>query len=189
MYERFGERAHLVVERAHEEARALRHWYVEPGHVLLALLREDHLEGLPDAAFGAVRAELVTALGKGTAEPGDFLPLTGETSAVFEVAAVEADRLGHRLVQPFHILLALLTGTNTVIADVLTAHRTDPSPPPQSLVPPLAHMLPDSLAPSPAAGPPSVTDTHAAPVTGTHAAPVARADPPPDHDPYVWAMS
>ncbi|MFF7978461.1 Clp protease N-terminal domain-containing protein [Streptomyces sp. NPDC007901] len=178
MYERFGERSHLVVERAHEEARALRHWYVEPGHVLLALLREDHLEGLPDAPFGAVRAELVTALGKGTAEPGDFLPLTGETSAVFEAAGVEAERLGHRLVQPFHILLALLASANPVVADVLTANRTDPSPPRRSLVGPLTRTLLDSLTGAPAAGPPPVAET-----------PVARAAPPPDHDPYVWAMS
>ncbi|MFG2942080.1 Clp protease N-terminal domain-containing protein [Streptomyces sp. NPDC048282] len=185
MYERFSERSHLVVDRAHEEARALRHWYVEPGHVLLALLREDQLEGLPDAPFGAVRAELATALGKGTAEPGDFLPLTGETSAVFEVAAVEADRLGHRLVQPFHILLALLAGANTVVADVLSAHRTDPSahrtdpsPPRRSLVGPLARTLLDSLTGAPAAGPPPGPEI-----------PAARAVPPPDHDPYVWAMS
>ncbi|MFJ3797268.1 Clp protease N-terminal domain-containing protein [Streptomyces sp. NPDC090088] len=178
MYERFGERAHLVVDRAHEEARALRHWYVEPGHVLLALLREDQLEGLPNAPFGAVRAELVTALGKGTAEPGDFLPLTGETSAVFEVAAVEADRLGHRLVQPFHILLALLAGANTVIADVLSAHRTDPPPPRRPLGDPLARTLLASLTGAPAAGPPPGPEI-----------PVARAVPPPDHDPYVWAMS
>ncbi|MER5528340.1 Clp protease N-terminal domain-containing protein [Streptomyces sp. NPDC002677] len=128
MYERFGDRAREVVDLAREEARALKHWYVESGHVLLALLVADETEvvRLLGTPAEGLRAALTTALGRGTAEPGDHLPLTGEATAVLERAPQEADRLGHRLVQPVHILLALLATAHTLPADILTEHQVDP---------------------------------------------------------------
>ncbi|MFD3584842.1 Clp protease N-terminal domain-containing protein [Streptomyces sp. NPDC058683] len=161
MYERFSDRAREVVDLAREEARALRHWYVESGHVLLALLVADETEvvGLLGTPAEGLRAALTTALGRGTAEPGDHLPLTGETTAVFERAPQEADRLGHRLVQPVHILLALLATAHTLPADILTEHQFAPgrvrasSTAPDSLSrDPATLSLLESLTRDPAAG-------------------------------------
>ncbi|MEU3519005.1 Clp protease N-terminal domain-containing protein [Streptomyces sp. NPDC006654] len=158
-YERFGERARDVVGAAADRARRLRHWYVEPGHVLLALLDTDEPEAVRvlGAAAEDLRAGVIDALGRGTVEPGDHLPLSGGTSALLAGASQEADRLGHRTVEPFHLLLALLSTADTVLMDVLAAHRTDPRHVPR---------------PAPDAG-----ATGAPPVPG------------PAHDPYVWAMS
>ncbi|MGW7421094.1 Clp protease N-terminal domain-containing protein [Streptomyces sp. NPDC054813] len=161
MYERFSDRARDVVDLARDEARALRHWYVEPGHVLLGLLDADETEvvRLLGTPAGRLRTALTTALGRGTVEPGDFLPLTGEATAVFELAAQEADRLGHRLVQPFHILFALLATANTVLVDVLAEHQVDPWRVRASFTAPATPAaLLDSLTRDPAAG--------AAPVIG-----------------------
>ncbi|MFG3018745.1 Clp protease N-terminal domain-containing protein [Streptomyces sp. NPDC048254] len=148
MYERFGDRAREVVDLAREEARALRHWYVESGHVLLALLVADETEvvRLLGTPAEGLRAALTTALGRGTAEPGDHLPLTGEATAVFERAPREADRLGHRLVQPVHILLALLATAHTLPADILTEHQADPGRVRASFTAPQAPALPDSAS-------------------------------------------
>ncbi|MEU9153887.1 Clp protease N-terminal domain-containing protein [Streptomyces sp. NPDC048417] len=167
MYERFSDRAREVVGLAREEARALKHWYVESGHVLLALLVADETEvvRLLGTPAEGLRAALTTALGRGTAEPGDHLPLTGEATAVFERAPREADRLGHRLVQPVHILLALLATAHTLPADILTEHQVDrgrvrasfttpdaPAPPDSPSEGPAAHSLLESLTRDPAAG-------------------------------------
>ncbi|MFD5540885.1 Clp protease N-terminal domain-containing protein [Streptomyces sp. NPDC127079] len=158
-YERFGERARDVVDAAADRARRLRHWYVEPGHVLLALLDTDEAEAVRvlGAAAEDLRTGVIDALGRGTVEPGDHLPLSGATSTLLAGAAQEADRLGHRPVEPFHLLLALLSAADTVVMDVLTAHRTAPWHVPRP-----------------------------APDAGATGAPPA---PDPAHDPYVWIMS
>ncbi|MEU2775388.1 Clp protease N-terminal domain-containing protein [Streptomyces sp. NPDC007162] len=163
-YERFGERAQDVVGTAADRARRLRHWYVEPGHVLLALLDTDEPEAvrLLGGAAEDLRAGVIDALGRGTVEPGGHLPLSGGTSDLFERASQEADRLGHRAVEPFHLLLALLSAADTVVMEVLAAHRTDP------------RHVPRPTADAPGTG---------------HAPRPAPGAPGPAHDPYVWAMS
>ncbi|MEU8929971.1 Clp protease N-terminal domain-containing protein [Streptomyces sp. NPDC048409] len=175
MYERFSDRARDVAELARRQARALRHWYVEPGHVLLALLDDGDAEVLRQvgAPAEALRAALTEALGEGTVEPGEYLPLSGAAGGVFERAPREADRLGHRLVQPFHLLLALLATADPVLTDVLARTRADPGRPP---------------APRTA---PAAAETHVADALATATGPRAPGPPAPpaDHDPYVWAMS
>ncbi|MEU9447952.1 Clp protease N-terminal domain-containing protein [Streptomyces sp. NPDC048277] len=116
------------MDRARSQARELKHAYVEPGHILLALLDldEENVVTILEARAEGLRAGLVSALGKGTVEPGEFLPLTGEATAVLELAPQEADRLGHDLVGPLHVLLALLSAGNTLVADVLAANLVDP---------------------------------------------------------------
>ncbi|MFE3164811.1 Clp protease N-terminal domain-containing protein [Streptomyces sp. NPDC059224] len=158
MYERFSDRARDVVDLARQQARALRHWYVEPGHVLLALLESDGPEvvRLLGTSAEGLRAALAPALGSGTVEPGEYLPLTGAATAVFELAPREADRLGHRLVQPFHILFALLATADTVLADVLAQTRVDPRRVRASVTAPATPALLDSVTRDPAAGAPPV---------------------------------
>ncbi|MCG7203456.1 Clp protease N-terminal domain-containing protein [Streptomyces arenae] len=127
-YERFGDRALDVVDAAGARARELRHWYVEPGHVLLALLDLDGAETVRvlGAPAEALRGGVIDALGRGTVEPGDHLPPSGATGALLARAPQEADRLGHRRVEPCHLLLALLSAADTVVMDVLAAHRAGP---------------------------------------------------------------
>ncbi|MFJ9348890.1 Clp protease N-terminal domain-containing protein [Streptomyces sp. NPDC101237] len=158
MYERFSDRARDVADLARGQARALRHWYVEPGHVLLALLDDDASEVVRQLGAPAeeLRAALAEALGGGTVEPGEYLPLSGAAGGVFERAPREADRLGHRIVQPFHVLLALLATADPVLTDVLARTRVDPERPRTPLTPPAATALLDSLTRDPAAGAPPV---------------------------------
>ncbi|RPE40816.1 ClpA/ClpB-like protein [Streptomyces sp. Ag109_O5-1] len=165
MYERFGERAQGVVETARDVARRLRHWYVEPGHVLLALLEldEEDTVRMLGAPAEALRGGVIGALGRGTVAPGDHLPLTGETVAVFELAPREADRFGDRTVEPFHVLLALLSAGNTLVMDVVAAHRVAPG----------RVLRPATGSPAPTPADSGSRDPATAPA----------------HDPYVWAMS
>ncbi|MFJ3756687.1 Clp protease N-terminal domain-containing protein [Streptomyces sp. NPDC090080] len=172
MYERFSDRARDVADLARRQARALRHWYVEPGHVLLALLDDGDAEVLRQlgAPAEALRAAVTEALGDGTVEPGEHLPLSGAAGGVFERAPREADRLGHRLVQPFHLLLALLATADPLLTDVLARTRADPGCPSASRTAPAAHVA-EPLA------------------TTADLRPPGPPVPPAGHDPYVWAMS
>ena len=70
MFERFTERARLVVVLAQEEARAFKHNYIGTEHMLLGLLREE--EGLAARVLESinitverVRAGVVCIVGSG----------------------------------------------------------------------------------------------------------------------------
>ena len=114
----FTPRVKQALERAMEEARKLRHDHVGTQHVLLGLLRvEDGLASEALLAAGLKLEELRSQIRKlgapeasgepeppGETEPGDAPP----SHPALDLAAAEAERLGHGFVGTGHLLLALL---------------------------------------------------------------------------------
>src|SRR6476646_2245502 len=99
MFERFTERARLVVVLAQDEARTLKHNYIGTEHILLGLLREE--EGLAARALDSlditvqeVRAQVARIVGLGD-EPTDAnVPFTPRAKKVLELSLREALSLG-----------------------------------------------------------------------------------------------
>jgi ATP-dependent Clp protease ATP-binding subunit ClpA len=111
----FSQRVRVSLAAAREIAVKSRHDYVEPGHLLLGLLRD------PDNVAAAVLANLgvdFTALARavvGRMEPGgaegtsgDALPYTSRAKRTLELAMSEARELQHGYIGTQHLLLGLL---------------------------------------------------------------------------------
>ena len=112
MFERFTERARLVVVLAQEEARALGHNYIGTEHLLLGLLREEEgaggrvLDSL-GVTLEEVRGRVEQIVGRGDEAPPGQIPFTPRAKKVLERALREAIGLGHNHIGTEHILLAL----------------------------------------------------------------------------------
>jgi ATP-dependent Clp protease ATP-binding subunit ClpA len=112
LFEKFTERARLVVVLAQEEARALRHNYIGTEHILLGLLREE--EGLAarvlqsfEITVERVRAQVVRIVGSGEEVTAGQIPFTPRAKKVLELSLREALSLGHNYIGTEHILLGL----------------------------------------------------------------------------------
>jgi len=106
VFERFDERARLVVVLAQEEAREMRHGDVAGEHLLLGIARVDpRLAGThPDRIRGAV----FERRGVGERPSPHETPFTAEARGALESAGRTAVRDGDPVVEPAHILRALL---------------------------------------------------------------------------------
>ena len=131
MFERFTDRARLVVVQAQAEARLLDHDYVGPEHLLLGLTHESAggtavkaLEAL-GIAPAAVRQRLEQAAGRGEQAPTGHIPFTPQARDVLKLALEEAVRLGHDYVGTEHILLGVFRAADGVAAHVLTGLGAD----------------------------------------------------------------
>jgi hypothetical protein len=130
MFERFTERARMVVVLAQEEARTLKHNYIGTEHVLLGLLREE--EGLAArvlASLGitveAVRGQVVRIVGAGDEVTHGQIPFTPRAKKVLELALREALGLGHDYIGTEHILLGLTRESDGVAARILLDFDAD----------------------------------------------------------------
>lgn len=128
----FTERVRRALQRARDEALALRHEYVGTEHLLLALcVRErDVGEGVATAALDrlgvdleAVRETVLKLVkpGHGTAA-GPDLPYTSRAKRALELAVSEARRLQHSYVGTEHLLLGLVAEERGIGAQSLHAH-------------------------------------------------------------------
>jgi deazaflavin-dependent oxidoreductase (nitroreductase family) len=125
MFERFTDRARLVVVGAQREARELNQHYIGPEHVLLGLLAEGGGLGVRSLeALGispqTVRQRVEEAVGRANpAErvPSGHIPFTPQAKKVLELSLREARNLGHNYIGTEHILLGLIaTGEGTAAA-------------------------------------------------------------------------
>jgi ATP-dependent Clp protease ATP-binding subunit ClpC len=124
VFERFTERARLVMVFAQEEARALKHDYIETEHILLGLLRQE--EGLAARVLESlgftverVRGEVVRIVGSGGGVVSGQIPFAPRTKTVLEHALREALSLQHVYVQTEDILLGLVRENEGVAARIL----------------------------------------------------------------------
>jgi ATP-dependent Clp protease ATP-binding subunit ClpC len=124
VFERFTERARMVVVMAQEEARTLRHNYIGTEHILLGLLREE--EGLAAQALGslditleAVRGLVVRIVGSGEEVIAGQIPFTPRAKKVLELALREALSLGHDYIGTEHVLLGLVRENEGVATRIL----------------------------------------------------------------------
>jgi ATP-dependent Clp protease ATP-binding subunit ClpA len=130
LFEKFTERARLVVVLAQEEARALKHNYIGTEHILLGLLREE--EGLAarvlqslDITVEGVRAQVVRIVPSGEEVTAGQIPFTPRAKKVLELALREALSLGHNYISTEHILLGLGREDDGVAVRVLRDFGAD----------------------------------------------------------------
>jgi ATP-dependent Clp protease ATP-binding subunit ClpA len=130
MFERFTERARIVIVLAQEEARTLRHGYIGTEHILLGLLREEEgvaarvLESL-DITVERVRAQVRRIVASGDEVVAGQIPFTPRAKKVLELALREALSLGHNYIGPEHILLGLVREDDGVAARILLDFDAD----------------------------------------------------------------
>lgn len=126
LYERFTNRARVVLEKAEMEARAHGSGRVGTEHVVLGLLHE------PEAIAGqAIRAQQVTLeqvreaaeaalpAPDAPATSPAHIPFDAESKKLLLLTTREALRLGHNFIGTEHILLALLEDPATAGAGIL----------------------------------------------------------------------
>jgi hypothetical protein len=133
MFERYTERARRVIFFARYEASRYGSSYIETEHLLLGLLREDHMlaQWFPEESDikAGIRAEIEGHISRRKSLPTSAeVPLTEECKKVLNLAAEEADRLGHRHVGTEHVLLALFRVEGSLAADLLRKRGLKPEP-------------------------------------------------------------
>jgi ATP-dependent Clp protease ATP-binding subunit ClpC len=124
VFERFTERARLVLVYAQEEARGLRHNYLGTEHILLGLLRDDESVATQalasfDVTIEEVRAHIARIVGQGDEVLTGQIPFTPRAKKVLELSLREAMGLGHNYIGPEHILLGIVRENDGVAARVL----------------------------------------------------------------------
>jgi len=130
MFERFTDRARLVVVLAQEEARMLNHNYIGTEHILLGLIHEGEgvaakaLESL-GISLDAVRQQVEEIVGQGQQAPSGHIPFTPRAKKALELSLREALQLGHNYIGTEHILLGLIREGDVVAAQVLVKLGAD----------------------------------------------------------------
>ena len=131
MFERFSDRARLVVVRAQEEARRLDHDYVGTEHLLLGLIYESvggmAARALESLGIGleTVRQRVEEVTGRGEQAPSGRILFTPQAKKVLELALLESIQLGHHYIGTEHILLGLIREGDGVAAQVLSGLGAD----------------------------------------------------------------
>ena len=122
----FTDRVRKVLQMAREEAARLRHEYVGPQHILLAIVEEG--EGVASAVLTNLdvdleeverRVEAAVKPGTDDGTTGPDLPYTSRAKKVLEFAMSEARELNHSYVGTEHLLLGLIREEKGVAAQVL----------------------------------------------------------------------
>jgi len=133
MFERYTEKARRVIFFARFEASNYGSRYIETEHLLLGLLREDRAlakwfpgEGNVE---GEIRSEVEKRITRGERISTSVeVPLTAECKKVLTLAGEASERLGHRLVEPEHILVGILRVETSLAAQILAARGVKPGP-------------------------------------------------------------
>jgi ATP-dependent Clp protease ATP-binding subunit ClpC len=124
MFEKFNQKARMVIYYGRYEASQFGSRKIEPEHVLLGFLREDGsafatVFGLTEPE-AIIRGQIESRAPHGERIPFEAeLPLSGETKKVLFRTAEESDRAGHRYIGPEHLLLGLLREEGSLAAAVL----------------------------------------------------------------------
>jgi len=124
MFERFTDRARMVVVRAQAEARMLGHNYIGTEHLLLGLVQDD--EGVGARALTSLgitpelfRQQVEEVVGRGDTHVTGHIPFTPRAKKVLELALRESIPMGHDYIGTEHILLGLVQEGEGVGAQVL----------------------------------------------------------------------
>jgi len=127
MFERYSERARRVLFFARYELSVLGGETIDPGHLLLGLLRDskgtDALFASRNIPPAELRLKIEQQVTRGTKFPTSVeIPFAAATTRVLHFAVEEADRLLHQTVEPEHLLLGLLRENDPVAAASLVAY-------------------------------------------------------------------
>lgn len=125
-FERFTDRARMVIGQTETEAHRLGHGFVGTEHILLALF--EVTDGLAMRVLDAVGisksmvdVQVLQLIERGTASEGGKLPFTPRAKAVLRGAVEMALQLGHNYIGTEHLLLGLVGDEDSVAAKVLSA--------------------------------------------------------------------
>jgi hypothetical protein len=123
-FERFTDRARMVLGQSETEAHRLGHGFVGTEHILLALF--EATGGLAIKVLDAVgiskptvEEQVLELIKRGTASEGGKLPFTPRAKAVIRGAVEVALRLGHNYIGTEHLLLSLFGDEDSIAAKVL----------------------------------------------------------------------
>jgi ATP-dependent Clp protease ATP-binding subunit ClpC len=113
MFEKFTDKARLVIVRAQEESRALNHDHVGTEHILLALVHDSrgtavHLLTDLGITEGRVREQLNLSVRDGQDSPSGHIPFTPQAKKTLELSLREALELGDSHIGTEHLLLGLI---------------------------------------------------------------------------------
>ena len=119
MFERYTEQARRVIFFARYEANQFGSPYVEPEHLLLALLREE--EALRKLVCSeAVRKAIEARTSRQDKTSTSIsLPLNHELKRILAYGAEESERLGHREINCLHLALGVLREEKSLAAQLL----------------------------------------------------------------------
>jgi len=124
MFQRFTERARLVVVQAQQEARRLDHDYVGTEHLLLGLIGVGEglavkvLESL-EISPEAIRQRVEESTDRGEQAPSGHIRFTSQAKTVLELSLRESRARGDSYIGTEHILLGLIREGDGVAAHVL----------------------------------------------------------------------
>ncbi|HDQ26413.1 MAG TPA: ATP-dependent Clp protease ATP-binding subunit [bacterium] len=126
MYDRFTDRARKVIALAKEESQRMGHDYLGTEHILLGIIKDGG--GIAAAVLESLSLDLdklkvdieerVAEGPGGTMVAGD-IPFMPQAKKVFELAAEEAQSLGHNYIGTEHLLLGLIKEAEGVAARIL----------------------------------------------------------------------
>jgi len=117
VFERFTERARLVIVYAQEEARGLGHRHIGAEHLLLGVV------GVEQAILPAGLEDIRARIGEASGGWSGQIPFTSGAKASLERAGREARALGDADIEPAHILLGLADEPEAVLAAGATSER------------------------------------------------------------------
>ena len=123
-FEKFTERARLVLRLAQEEAQKLNHNYIGTEHLLLGLIDEGEGQAVKmlqalDIQPNKVRKSVMHIIGRGDRIVLGEVGLTPRAKKVMELAVDEARRLNHHYIGTEHLLLGLVREGEGIAAGVL----------------------------------------------------------------------
>jgi hypothetical protein len=111
VFGRYNDHARAVVMRAQQHAIQCRASAIQPGHLLLALIEDEHLNRfLGD--INAIRTAVSNALGTGSGKPDASIPFSAASKKALELGHRESVRRHDEQIQPLHILLGVLAMTS-----------------------------------------------------------------------------
>lgn len=129
MFERFTDRARKIMALANQEAQNAGYEYIDPGHILLGLIREGTGVGVNvlknlGVDLHDVRREILDELKPiKQDETAGRLPQSAGAKLVIQYAIEEARNINHNYVGSEHILLGLFRVRDSIPARVLAQHQ------------------------------------------------------------------
>ena len=130
MFERYTEKARRAIFFARYEASQYGSRIIETEHLLLGILRADKmLAGSLFPVPGAMETlceEIESQLKQGPRiSTSVAMPLSQESKQILNLASESAEKLGHRYVECFHLILGTLRVEKCKAARLLLAHNVD----------------------------------------------------------------
>ncbi|HKW21587.1 MAG TPA: Clp protease N-terminal domain-containing protein [Ktedonobacterales bacterium] len=158
-FEKFTERARLVLRLAQEEAQKLNHNYIGTEHLLLGLIDEGEGQAVKmlqalDIRPNKVRKSVMHIIGRGDRIVLGEVGLTPRAKKVMELAVDEARRLNHHYIGTEHLLLGLVREGEGIAAGVLESLGVNLDRARRVLVEPVGRET-SSGTPPPTSSPPS----------------------------------